>query len=425
MALRQRTQSDYTHLGRSIIGNHFRTETKKSKGAPVLNKLTDFISRRIWSWLYYYLDSRFGRPHPYPDYTNAPDNGVYQLSPDPVVLALCADWATNTAESCAVASRMREHRPDYTLHLGDTYFVGEPKEIAANFLDPGSPWIRGPRGSFAVLGNHEMYAKGSAFFDKLLPTLGIADGPAAGAPVHAAGAPAFRGQHAGFFCLENTHWRILGLDTGYHSIGRPILELLPWFQPDCRFDDKLVRWLRDTVKPGQDDRGLVLLTHHQYITAFNEPEYTIPAAQLATLIGEDREVLWLWGHEHRFSLYSKFSMPGGLAAYGRCIGHGGMPVEIKTNRPRAGKKGSPHLVMVDARSRKKDNRNDDPLGYNGYAILTLDGPTLHIDYCDTQTHLFRETWVRDGSKALKGEIQVDPHCPLQPVKGKEWTDAVR
>lgn len=410
-----RSPSDYLHLGRTLLENHLRTETQKSKGAPVLNKITDFIGRHFWTWIYYYADSRFGKPHPYPDYTGQADQGVYPLGASPrsgregVCLAICADWGTNTPESCQIAGQMRTHDPDYTIHLGDTYFVGEPKEIAANFLDPGSPWVRGALGSFAVLGNHEMYAKGTAFFDNLLPTLGVG----------------CRGQTAGFFCLENDHWRILGLDTGYHSIGKPVLELLPWFQPDCHLDDALVRWLSDVVRIGEDNRGLVLMTHHQYISAFDEPEYTKPAQQLSKLIGQDREVVWLWGHEHRFSVYGKFSMPGGLTAYGRCIGHGGMPVEVNTNGLKPQKMGYSRLVMVDDRVRKGEGGEKDPLGWNGYVTLGVKDAELTIEYFDAGQTLFKETWVREEEKKLRGNIQVGPGCPLKPIEGKVWEDAVR
>ncbi|TDW96754.1 metallophosphoesterase family protein [Dinghuibacter silviterrae] len=409
----KRDQSDYLHLGRTVIENHFRTERKKSKGAPVLNQITAFIARHFWSWIYYYLDSRFGKPHPYPTYPETGDRGVYPLpGRNGVRLAVCADWGTNTAESRQIADRMRSHEPDYTIHLGDTYYVGEPKEIAANFLDPGSPWYRGPLGSFAVLGNHEMYAKGSAFFENLLPTMGPAAAPGR----------ALLGQRAGYFCLENAHWRLLGLDTGYHSIGKPILELLPRFQPDCRLDDTLVQWLKNVVRVGEDQRGLVLMTHHQYISAFNEPEYTVPARQLAELIGEDRPVIWIWGHEHRFSLYEKFSMKNGLTAYGRCIGHGGMPIEIKTDARKPGNKGYDRLVMVDDRVRPGVGApKGDPLGWNGYAVLTVNGPELTIEYCDAERSLFSETWTSE----MRGTVTVDPHCPLKPVSGKQWQDAVR
>jgi hypothetical protein len=413
--LPSRRQSDYLHLGRRIFANHFRTEINKSNNAPRLNKITDFISRRVWSWLYYYVKSRFGRPHPYPGYTGTQDRGIYPLGHSPlpgregVCLAICADWATDTPQSRKISGRMRTHLPDYTVHLGDTYFVGEPKEIAVNFLAPGAPWGRGNLGSFAVLGNHEMYAQGISFFNDLLPTLGLRG----------------RGQQAGYFCLENDYWRILGLDTGYHSIGKPVLELLPWFAPDCALDEGLVRWLRDDVRIGEDQRGLVLFTHHQYITSFNEPEYMKPASQIAALIGEHREVLWLWGHEHRFSVFEKVSLKGGLTAYGRCIGHGGMPVEVDSNKRKSGKQGYSRLVAVDDRVCPDIGIHGDPLGYNGYVVMNVNGPELRVEYHDENRELFRERWISDGKGALKGSIEVPPDCPLRPVTGKDWPDAVR
>jgi hypothetical protein len=56
---------------------------------------------------------------------------------------------------------------------------------------------------FCLDGNHEMYARGFAYFDRILPALG----------------PMLHGkpcaQKASFFCLENEYWRIIGLDTAY------------------------------------------------------------------------------------------------------------------------------------------------------------------------------------------------------------------
>src|SRR6202035_5285651 len=98
------------------------------------------------------------------------------------------------------------------------------QEIASNFTAVGNPWTRGKVGSFALLGNHEMYAQGIAFFDHLLHTLGSRDRSSRN----------YGGQKARFFCLENDHWRILGLDTGYHSISKPFIELI--FGADCHFD---------------------------------------------------------------------------------------------------------------------------------------------------------------------------------------------
>jgi hypothetical protein len=93
--------------------------------------------------LYYYTDSRFGKNHPYPDYHGAPDNGVYRITPstgrEDIVIGLCADWATNTRESVKVARSMAAQQPDYTIHLGDIYFVGEPKEVKETSLTQALP----------------------------------------------------------------------------------------------------------------------------------------------------------------------------------------------------------------------------------------------------------------------------------------------
>src|SRR6202043_4287246 len=96
-------------------------------------------------------------------------------------------------------------------------------------------------------------------------------------------------QPTSFFCLENDYWRIIALDTGYHSRGFPFLyELdayLPLLRPSCRLPDPLVNWVKDVVRLGDDGRrGLILLSHHQYYTAFEHFEYVKAAQQLAQMI---------------------------------------------------------------------------------------------------------------------------------------------
>lgn len=411
----KRTQADYTTMSHSVALNHLQTEIKKSKHKSKTNRITDYLTKRIWAWLYYYITSRFGPNYKYTTYSGA-DTGIYPLGDEPVSITLTADWATNTPESAAVAESMAKHDPNYTIHLGDTYYVGAPPEIKANFTRPDSPWVRGSKGSFAILGNHEMYARGVAFFKYLLPTLGLKSKNGK-----------YEGQQAGFFCLENEHWRILGLDTGYHSIGKvPILELLPWFAPNCRLDDLLIDWLIEKVKLNDpnDKRGLVILTHHQYISAFRKQgEYTKPAMQLAELIGKERPVLWLWGHEHKLSFYGKAQTNEGIAAYGRCIGHGGMPVELDAKEFEQTDKNYGHnkIVAVDKRTRA-----DAPgLGYNGYVLLELNGKSLNLSYNDTEEKILTERWTADlKTGIIKGVIKDSDVKNLEPLPGKTWQNIV-
>ena len=418
-----RTQEDYKGLSRSVAANHFNTEVKKSEASAdakeatgeiktatqrKLHLLKEFTTKTVWQWLKYYVINRFGKKADYKEYTGE-DKGIYRITEEETTIGVVADWATFTFESCEVATKMAERNPHFTVHLGDTYYVGEPKEIAANFLGNECPWPRGSQGSFVLLGNHEMYARGIAYYRDLLPALGMkgSDGT-------------FRGQGAAFFCLENDHWRILGLDTGYHSIGKiPLLEMIPFLSPNCRFDDKLMNWLAKDVKLGDpaDKRGIVVLTHHQYLSAFKgEAEYTKPAEQLASLIGKDRPIVWLFGHEHKFSMYEKAQLKAGVTAYGRCIGHGGMPIELGFKKSE-GQKGFSKLVMVDERETSPGSG----LGFNGYVLLRVNGASLDIDYCDKNGVLITEQWVSENG-SVKGSVTkvADPFISENLKAGRQW-----
>jgi hypothetical protein len=418
-----RSSNEYFQNIRSELTNHLRTELSKGRSKGRMQKLSNFLSKQIWSWLYHYLKSRFGPKVQYRSYTDG-ETGVYKLTKSTGTagefsIAIASDWASDTNESAGICRQIKDkHNPDYTIHIGDIYFVGAPHEVKRNFVYPDSPWVRGNTGSFAVMGNHEMYARGEAFFKHLLPTMGIKTSKGT-----------YDGQKAGFFCLENEYWRIIGLDTGYHSIGTPIIEFLPFCSPNSHLDKIHMSWLKDTVRLGDpnDKRGIIILSHHQYITAFNtESEYAVPASQISSLIGRGQKLIWLWGHEHKLSLFEKATIRDDLFVYGRCIGHGGLPIEIKsrsfTTSPK--KKGFSKLVMFD--KRQKEVIDETEVGYNGYAILKILGNALRIEYYDHKRLLFSEKWKADiNAGSIKGEIEIPENCPLEPQPGKNWEDACK
>jgi hypothetical protein len=297
-------------------------------------------------------------------------------------VALAGDWASGTDEAVSVANHIVSFDPHYTIHLGDVYYVGGRNETGENFLGIDNPhnhyqpcrWPAGSLGAFALNGNHEMYALGKAYFDEMLPTLGaLKDGRP-------------EGQRASFFCLENEYWRIIALDTGYMSIGVPVLEY--FWPPDCGLPAAVLQWLRKIVDG--DRKATILLSHHNPFSRY-DTSYPRQAVQLKEFFAE-HPVLWFWGHEHRFVIYKEYRVAEGISALGRCIGHGGMPIEL----PGEVKDRNCPVEFED--SRLYPNDENLTVGYNGFATLVLRGNQLEIRYIDVfGDTVFSEQWsARDG-----------------------------
>jgi len=366
-----------------------RPKTAELAEAPArFPKLAAFASVRVFEWIWEYLTHRIGRRYPFKSYdASDPDKGVYNLEGDDECrIALAGDWATGTDEAYTIGKLIAAFEPHYSIHLGDVYYVGDQDEVNENFLGKKNPnnnfapclWPPGSRGSFALNGNHEMYALGYAYFQNMLPTLGpIKNGNASG-------------QKASYFCLENEHWRIIALDTGYNSIGLPVLEYI--FKPDCSLRAEQIEWLRTAVRLRKDDpRGIILLSHHQYFSRYDN-WYPKPAEQLAEFISGP--VLWFWGHEHRLAIYPEFHVNGGIRAFGRCIGHGGMPVDL----PGDPKHEDCAVEFVDTRPYLNNDENL-TIGFNGCVQLALRGSRATVRYVDLKgLELFREVWaVNNGA----------------------------
>jgi len=346
--------------------------------------LAAFSPTRIFKWISEYLSHRIGPRHPFLTYAKSDsEQGVYRLEGDDaeIRIALAGDWATGTDEAERVAKLIESFHPHYSIHLGDVYYVGAPDEVDENFLGIKNPrndyapclWPNGSHGSFALNGNHEMYARGYAYFDRMLPKLGlISDGKP-------------QRQKASFFCLENDHWRIIGLDTGYGSIGWPLVEYI--VQPSCALRTEQIDWLRKVVQPRDDDsRGIILLSHHQYYSRY---DYWYPkqAKQLAEFFS--RPVLWFWGHEHRMAIYPEYGVPGGIRAFGRCIGHGGMPVDLPPAQPK-----HPECAVEFIDDRPYPNDENLTVGFNGFARIRLDGNRMTVNYVDVDgAVIFSESWI--------------------------------
>lgn len=462
---------NFTGPFHSGLGAHFQAGAS-DYSSEKYDPLNAFLPGRLSRWIPHVVRYWFHKKYPFRDYSSpGRGNGVYPIE-NRATLSILGDWGTGTDEAHEVADQVRKFQPDLTIHLGDVYYAGDATEVRENFFgektSPYTPvkWPMGAKGSFALTGNHEMYARGSGYFNSILPRMGLCAPPTNAAaakaatssgPVDTASIDAARldsarpasaspqssadsatlpvpasetasewgsGQWASFFCLQNDHWRIVGVDTGYNSIafdwGRvPGLSRLKWLRkslhlkPKCNIPEPAMRWLESTLRIGDqnDHRGIILLSHHGSHSAFAE-WYRYPAMQLARLI--HRPVIWFWGHEHKLAIYGKFAPPNGIESHARCIGHAGMPVE----------RGVPPDLECNLAG--WDNRiynNDEHLyvGYNGHVNLRLDGPALHADYIDLKGQLlFTEDWrVDPQTGALAGpnlkQVIVDPNVHLIPL----------
>ena len=363
-------------LGRLAIVNHFSRKVKQLAPTTKRPMLSAFLPGNLWPWVKDYLRFALTPKFPFPTYTEASKNGVYSISPsagaDEVTIAIAGDWATGTNESAKIADLMAAKKPTLTIHLGDVYHVGDEDEVQENCFGAtrhgfeGVVWPHGEQGSFALNGNHEMYANGKAYFTTFLQSLGLRTNP---------------GQEASFFCLEVGGWRIIAIDTGYNSVGVPLLSQIPWIKRipfiggDAHLDRKIIEWLRTNVKPAADKKPTLLLSHHQYFTAFkNQSNHPKPAKQLEEFL-KDREVVWLWGHEHRLAIYDVFVKDSVLQAYGRCVGHGGMPLDTDDLDPK-----SAPLRFYDKGKPALDAGKAPTMAKNGYVVLTVKNDTLALDY---------------------------------------------
>ena len=400
----------------SGLASHFRaggSRYSKTKYDP----LNAFLPSHLAAWIPHVARYWFHKKHAYRDYTTpGKGTGIFPLG-NQSTLSLVGDWATGTDEAQKVANCVQRFKPDYSIHLGDVYFVGDEREIRENFLGektspyPPVKWPMGKLGGFALSGNHEMYARGTGYYETILPKMGLKK----------SGAEWGEGQWASFFCLENKYWRILALDTGYNATGfdwgkLPIFGRSKWIRksthlkPRCEFPDAQMQWLKEIINPDADRRGLLVLTHHGCYSAFSD-WYQIPAKQLARVI--HRPVIWFWGHEHKLAVYDRYSVPDGIEAHGRCVGHGGMPVE----RGHAPDLECPWLAWDNRRYRNGEKIN---VGFNGFANLSFSGPELHVEYvdlnCDT---LLTEDWRVDVESGdlhgpnLKKVLQ-DPSIHVRP-----------
>lgn len=249
---------------------------------------------------------------------------VFEDLPDPCRIGIIGDWGTGTPEALEVLRQLRRDmdegpgRPMILLHLGDIYYSGIASEVATfrNQCREVFP----AEDIFTLAGNHDMYSGGGPYYD-LISSLNR---------------PAGRLQQRSYFCLRNQSWQLQAMDTGKNdsdplALGTKMTSL----------DSREATWHQARLREA-GERGVVLLSHHQPLSAFASvgksflkdkyvndslvSVFDVPAPGGAGTLLE-RAPLWLFGHEHNFAVYK----PYGRLRGARCLGSSAVPASVADN----------------------------------------------------------------------------------------------
>jgi hypothetical protein len=279
--------------------------------------------------------------------------------PERVRLVMVGDWGTGLPRARKVAESMRrtleqgqrDGLAQHVVHLGDVYYSGWDHEYRRRFLPywPVRPAEAGAIGSWALNGNHDMYAGGHAFYDVLLADDRFANQ-----------------RQSSFFSLVNSYWKILGLDTAWD---------------DAALCEPQPSWIDDELS--NESRRVLLLSHHQPFSAYEQATKHL-VERIAPILQKHPIKGWFWGHEHRCMLYASHMN----VDFGRCIGHGGVPVYMwhgfHDGYPEPGEYEYREYML----------RGLERWALFGFAVLDFDGPLLTV------------TYINENGKSHKREVIV-------------------
>jgi hypothetical protein len=235
-------------------------------------------------------------------------NFQYRAGRDPVFklreqskVGIIGDWGTGEDLARSLLEEVRNAGATALIHLGDIYYSGTQEEVQRNFLNPVREVFGPGFPVYTLCGNHDMYSGGDGYY-WLLDQLQ---------------------QQASYFCLHNSLWQVLAMDTGYNDRD-PFTVATNMTSINPRELQLLLNRIRNP-----EGRRTILLSHHPLFSAFSsvgridgEPYLYNPSLYQAF-----RDVLpsvecWFWGHEHNLAIYTPFMSLN----RGRCVGCSAVPV---------------------------------------------------------------------------------------------------
>lgn len=286
-------------------------------------------------------------------------NPVFPLDAK-IRFAILGDWGTGDEVASNLLQQVKALSPDVLLHVGDVYYSGTQFEQQTNFLDICKN-VLGSTRLFSLSGNHDMYSGGDGYYwmvDQI-------------------------GQQASYFCLQNSGWQFLAMDTGYNdndpfTVATNMTSLFKdggWAEED---------WLLDKINLSANRKN-VLLSHHQLFSPFGSvgtadagKQYAYNKNLRSTFQAVMKKIVcWFWGHEHTLAIFDPYMD----LARGRCIGASAVPVfkdqQSYTANASLQTYGGTPLPVWNPKAVLGNNGTD----YDHcFAIMTLNGPAATVDY---------------------------------------------
>ncbi len=282
---------------------------------------------------------------------------IVRTLPDSVRIGIIGDWGTGEFPAIRLLAALNSCRVDMLIHLGDIYYAGTETEVKHNFLQI-CRGILGPKCPlYSLCGNHDMYSGGGAYYS-LLDEIG---------------------QEASYFCLRNSAWQLLAMDTGNHDQSP-----LTVSTNMTSLNETEIGWHIEKFRSAEN-RKTILLSHHQLFSPFAAVGQADDKQRLAynpnlysVFQGFFPQVeWWFWGHEHTLAVYDLYM---GLKR-GRCVGASAIPVFVNqqsyltdtsliTQQPGVFPAWNPHAQL--------GNNGTD---YNhAFAVLELSGQNAAVNY---------------------------------------------
>ncbi len=286
-------------------------------------------------------------------------NPVFDLGQKTKV-AIVGDWGTGDKVAINLLQQVASLSPDVLIHLGDVYYAGTHNEEQINFLDICRSILGSNVMIVSLCGNHDMYSGGNGYYwlvDQL-------------------------NQEASYFCLQNSNWQFLAMDTGHNdnnpiTVGTNMTSLMTygtWAEED---------WLLDKINLA-GERKTVLLSHHQLFSPFGSVGSVDGQAYAYNphLRGSFQAVMpqiawWFWGHEHTLAIFDPYM---GLQR-GRCLGASAVPVfadqQSYSNASGLQTYGGVALPTWNKAGQLGNNGES----YNNcFAMMTLNGASANVEY---------------------------------------------